>query len=100
MCVRMHTRWSKPIPECCKAEITHNQFYEYVFKNKRRDDTDEYSHIESNREIETAKINKIDILELEPHYLTWKIQDMNYKQQIWGSESQWTERHINKNYPT
>lgn len=41
-----------------------------VFKIKGRDDTDEYSHIESNREIKTAKINKIVILELEPHYLT------------------------------
>lgn len=79
---------------------THNKFYKYVFKNEGRDDTDKYNHTDSNREIETAKISKIDILELKPHYLTWKTQYMNYKHQIWGGKSQWTEKHIKKNYPT
>lgn len=101
MCVCAHAyKMNQTYNWVLEVAITHNKFYKYVLKKKGRDDTDEYSHTESNREIETAKINKIDILELKPHYLTWKTQHMNYMQQIWGGESQWTERHINKNYPT
>lgn len=101
MCVCAHAcKMNQSYNWVLEVAITHNKFYKYVLKNKGRGDTDECSHTESNRELETAKINKIDILELKPHYLTWKTQYMNYMQQIWGGESQWTERHINKNYPT